>query len=60
MPQTITPSHSISPIKIQSSIEKLKEFEKSNKKLYKELMKLSVNGGFDAIYTEMKRREILQ
>jgi len=51
--------HNIEPAKIRLAIDKLNEFKTSNEKLYKELMKLSVHGSFDAIYIEMKKRGLL-
>ncbi|MDP3588049.1 MAG: hypothetical protein Q8R58_08355 [Sulfuricurvum sp.] len=59
MSNVITPSHNIDPSKIQLAIDKLNELEKTNQKLRLELMKLSVTGGFDAVYTEMINRGLL-
>ena len=45
--------------KINQAIEILNELEQSNKKLRMELMKYSVHGGFDEVYLEMKKRNLL-
>ena len=59
MPYIHTPKHNIEPAKIKLAIEILNELEQSNKKLRMELMKYSVHGGFDEIYLEMKKRNLL-
>jgi hypothetical protein len=59
MSDIITPPHTIDPAKVQLAINKLNEFKNSNEKLYRELMKFSVDGGFDAVYTEMIKRSLL-
>lgn len=59
MSDIFVPSHNIDPSKIQLAIDKLNELEKTNQKLKLEFMKLSVTGGFDAVYTEMIKRGLL-
>ncbi|MGB5963978.1 MAG: hypothetical protein WBG65_00425 [Sulfurimonadaceae bacterium] len=59
MPYVNVPPHNLEPNKVQLAIDKLNELEKSNKKLKMELMKFSINGGYDAVYSEMKKRGLL-
>ena len=59
MPNTITPLHNFDSKKSEQAFKKLNELKVSNESLYRELLKFTVKGGFDEVYREMKRREIL-
>jgi len=53
------PPHKLKPIEVKLAIDKLNELEKTDKPLKMELMKLTVLGGYDAVYIEMKKKGLL-